>query len=74
MPVEVNDSGDLKVSRKVSSTLETGRNFGDLGPESLNGFFQSPVKPHLSVIPGITFLPLIGYRVDKKRKEHRIVS
>lgn len=72
--MELNDSGDLKVSRKASSALATGRNFGDLGAESLNGFFQSPVKPHLSVIPGITFLPIVGYRVGKKRKEHRIVS
>lgn len=59
--MELSDSGDLEVSRRASSVLEIGRNFGDLGAESLNEYFQSPVRPHFSVIPGITFLPIIGY-------------
>lgn len=36
---------------------------------SLNGFFQSPVEPHFSVIPGIAFLSFVGYRVDKRQQQ-----
>lgn len=61
------DSGDLKVNRRASSILEIGRNFGDSGAESLNGFFQSPVEPHFSVIPGIAFLTFVGYPVVKRQ-------
>lgn len=72
--MELKDSGDLRVSRRASSILEIGRNFGDFGAESLNGFFQSLVEPHFSVIPGIAFLAFVGYPVDKRQQQCIVVE
>lgn len=71
--IELKDWG-FESEQKGQFILEIGRNFGDFGAESLNGFFQSPVEPHFSVIPGIAFLPFVGYPVDKRQQQCYVVE